>query len=95
MKKDKKQAIALSYDGQSAPKVTAKGEGKLAEQIIKTAQKHGVPLQKDEELTALLSEVKLNEEIPPKLYLAVAQLLSFLYYLDSNQLSTGAADKQN
>lgn len=90
MNKDKKQAIALRYDGQSPPKVTAKGEGKIAEQIIKAAQKHGVPLQKDEALTALLSEVKLSEEIPPRLYLAVAQLLAFLYYLDSNQLSASS-----
>jgi len=83
MNKDKLQAIALHYDGTSAPKVTAKGEGIIAEQIISAAKKHGVPLQKNEELTTLLAEVNLSSEIPPKLYLAVAQLLVFLYYLSA------------
>lgn len=87
MKKDKTQAIALHYNGKAAPRVTAKGEGMIAEQIINAAKKHGVPLQKNEELTALLSEVKLSAEIPPKLYLAVAQLLAFLYYLNNNSSS--------
>lgn len=82
MKKEKKQAVALRYDGKSAPKVTAKGEGIIAKQIIKTAKDHGIPLQQNEELTGLLSEVRLNEEIPPKLYVAVAQLLTFLYYIN-------------
>ena len=84
MKKDTPQAIALHYDKKSPPRVTAKGEGPIAEQIINTARKHGIPLQKNEELTGLLAEVNLNGEIPPKLYLAVAQLLAFLYYLNSS-----------
>jgi len=82
MSKKIKQAIALHYNGKSAPQVTATGKGLLAEQIISLAQKHNIPLQHDEELTALLSEVELNDEIPPKLYVAVAQLLTFLYYLN-------------
>lgn len=91
MKKEIPQAIALHYDEKTAPRVTAKGEGFIAEQIISIAKKHGIPLQKNEELTALLSEVNLSEEIPPKLYLAVAQLLAFLYYLNSDSPS----DEQN
>ncbi|MDI9818621.1 MULTISPECIES: EscU/YscU/HrcU family type III secretion system export apparatus switch protein [unclassified Legionella] len=82
MKKKKKQAIALHYDGKSAPKVTAKGEGLIAEQIIRVAKQQGIPLQQNEQLTTLLSEVKLNQEIPPKLYIAVAQLLTFLYHIN-------------
>lgn len=89
MKKDRLKAIALHYDGKSAPRVTAQGDGYIAEQMIKLAQKHGVPLQKDEELTTLLAEVGLNKEIPPKLYIAVAQLLSFLYYLNEKTPSDG------
>lgn len=82
MNKDK-QAIALHYDGKTAPKVIAKGEGVIAEQIIEAARAHGIPLETDEELTALLAQVKLSEEIPPALYVAVAQLLTFLYYLNN------------
>ncbi|KTC76749.1 EscU/YscU/HrcU family type III secretion system export apparatus switch protein [Legionella brunensis] len=80
MKKEKMQAVALRYDGKSAPKVTAKGDGIIAEQIIKIAKEHGIPLQHDGQLTGLLAQVELNKEIPPKLYVAVAQLLTFLYY---------------
>lgn len=81
MKKEK-QAIALRYDGKTAPKVSAKGEGFVAEQIIKLAKEYKIPLRQDVELTKLLSEVKLSQEIPPKLYVAVAQLLCFLYFLN-------------
>lgn len=85
MKKDKTQAVALRYEGKSAPRVTAKGEGALARQMIANAKEHGIPLEKNEELTALLSEVRLHEEIPPSLYLAVAQLLAFLYHLNGKK----------
>ncbi len=82
MKKHKTQAVALHFDGQSAPRVTAKGEGRIAKEIIKTAQEHGIPLEKNEELTALLSRVRINDEIPSQLYIAVAQVLAFLYYVN-------------
>lgn len=82
MNKPPQQAVALHYDGKSAPRVTAKGEGVTAEEIVNTAKAYGIPLQQDAKLTALLSEVKLSEEIPPKLYVAVAQLLTFLYFLN-------------
>lgn len=82
MNDKKKQAIALQYDGHGAPRVTAKGDGFVAEQIIKLAKEFNIPLQEDKELTSLLAQVKLNKEIPPKLYVAVAQLLCFFYYLN-------------
>lgn len=82
MKDKKKQAVALQYDGLGAPRVTAKGDGYIAEQIVKLAKEFNIPLQEDKELTGLLAQVNLNKEIPPKLYVAVAQLLCFLYYLN-------------
>ncbi|HAT6958031.1 TPA: flagellar biosynthesis protein FlhB [Legionella pneumophila] len=85
MKRKKPVAIALRYDGNSPPKVTAKGEGSVAQQIIKTAKEHGIPLEQNPELTALLSQVHLNEEIPKALYIAVAQILAFLYYIDGKK----------
>jgi flagellar biosynthesis protein len=83
--KKKQKAVALRYDGKSAPRVTAKGEGGVAQKIIETAQAHGVPLQKNDELTALLSKVRVNEEIPRSLYQAVAQILVFLYHVNSKK----------
>ncbi|MFC3908074.1 EscU/YscU/HrcU family type III secretion system export apparatus switch protein [Legionella dresdenensis] len=84
-KPEMKQAVALHYDGKSAPRVTAKGSGLVAERIIDIANQNGIPLQQDPELTGLLSKVKLNHEIPPKLYVAVAQLLTFIYYLNGKK----------
>jgi len=85
MKKIKKQAVALRYDGKSAPRVTAKGDGLIAQQIIATAKEHGIPLEQNEQLTALLSQVRLNDEIPYPLYTAVAQILAFIYYLEGRK----------
>jgi flagellar biosynthesis protein len=83
--KEKKKAVALRYDGKSAPRVTAKGEGLIAQKIIETAKEHGIPLQKNDELTALLSKVRLNDEIPRSLYQAVAQILVFLYHVNGKK----------
>lgn len=74
-------AVALEYDGESAPKVTAKGEGELARQIIAIANKHNVPLQENAELVQLLSHIELGEEIPETLYIAVAEIIAFAYIL--------------
>lgn len=93
MKKNKNQAVALRYDGTSAPRVTAKGEGYIAKQIIATAKEHGIPLEQNEELTALLSSVRMNQEIPRELYTAVAQILAFLYYVDGKKPSSKSNDQ--
>ncbi len=74
-------AVALEYDGESAPKVTAKGEGELARQIIAIANKHNVPLQENTELVQLLSHIELGEEIPETLYITVAEIIAFTYIL--------------
>ena len=77
----KKKAAALRYDKEkeNAPRVVAKGEGKAAENIIKIAQLHDLPIQKDEDLIELLSNVELDKEVPDALYKAVAEIFSFVY----------------
>ena len=74
-------AVALKYDGENAPKVTAKGSQDIAEQIIQLAKKHNVPLSENKELVTLLSTLELGEEIPEVLYLAVAEIIAFAYML--------------
>ncbi len=74
-------AVALKYDGQQAPQVTAKGTGVTAEQILEIAEKHGIPLQNEPELARILAQVPLGEEIPQELYVAVAEVISFAYLL--------------
>lgn len=74
-------AVALKYDGENAPKVTAKGSQDIAEQIVQLAKKHNVPLSENKELVTLLSTLELGDEIPEVLYLAVAEIIAFAYML--------------
>ena len=76
-----KSAVALHYDEKSAPRITAKGRGAIAEEIIALAKAHDVPLHEDRELTSLLSQLELGDEIPRELYIAVAEVLAFAYML--------------
>lgn len=74
-------AVALKYDGSGAPRVTAKGGGQVAERIVELARQHDVPIQENAPLVQLLAQVELDAEIPPALYLAVAEVIAFAYYL--------------
>ena len=57
-------AVALKYDGKRAPRVTAKGEGFTAQEILAIAEKHGIPLQNSPELAKVLAHIPLGDEIP-------------------------------
>jgi len=77
-------AVALTYGKTQggAPKVVAKGRGLIAQAIIERAKQHGVFVHESEEMVGLLMQVELDQEIPPQLYLAVAELLAWLYRLE-------------
>lgn len=83
----KEKAVALKYDKStnSAPKVTAKGEGESAKNIIKIAKLHEVPIKKDEDLIEILSKIELDREVPPEMYKAVAELFSFIYKMTKKE----------
>ena len=85
-----RQAVALRYDSEKdrAPRVVAKGRGYIAEKIIKAANAHGVPLVADADMSNLLEEIELDAQIPPQFYLAVAEILAFVYRLGENNAST-------
>ena len=76
-----RKAGALRYAGQCSPRVTAKGQGFVAEEILARARAHDIPLHADAALVTLLSRLDLGEEIPETLYRAVAQVLAFAYLL--------------
>jgi flagellar biosynthesis protein len=79
-----KNAVALAYsETDAAPRVVAKGRGVLAEQIISRARDAGVYVHESPELVSLLMQVDLDQRIPPQLYVAVAELLAWLYRLES------------
>lgn len=78
-----REAIALAYrQTDSAPRVVAKGKGLIAEEIIARAREHGIYVHESPELVALLTQVDLDEHIPPQLYMAVAELLAWLYRVE-------------
>ncbi len=77
-------AVSLKYrpESENAPRVTAKGKGKIAEKIIKIAKEHNIYIHEDPDLIEVLSQLDINDEIPPDLYLVVAELLAFVYSLN-------------
>jgi flagellar biosynthesis protein len=86
-------AAALSYDSNSpkpdrAPRVVAKGQGLLAEEIVKRARAAGIPIHQSRELVGLLMQVDLDQSIPPALYLAVAEVLAWVYRLEQGANAT-------
>lgn len=86
-----KHAVALAYtQTDAAPRVVAKGRGLVAEQIIARAREHGVYVHESAELVSLLLQVDLDQRIPPQLYIAVAELLAWIYRLESGQPVTAS-----
>ncbi|MEI7574952.1 MAG: EscU/YscU/HrcU family type III secretion system export apparatus switch protein [Methylotenera sp.] len=80
------QAIALAYaSGDFAPKIVAKGRGLIAEQIIARAKQSNVFVHESKDLVALLMQVDLDDHIPPALYQAIAEILTWLYRLEAAQ----------
>lgn len=76
-------AAALSYkQGYYAPVVVAKGKGVMAEAIIACAKDAGVYVHESPELVTLLMQVDLDQQIPPDLYKAVAEILVWLYKME-------------
>ncbi|BDX07727.1 flagellar biosynthesis protein FlhB [Planctobacterium marinum] len=83
-------SVALKYDqaGNRAPYVVAKGADELAMHIRKIAEGNDVPLLASPALTrAIYYTTEIDEEIPEKLFQAVAQVLAYIYQL--KQFKTG------
>lgn len=79
-------AVALAYrEDEGAPRVVAKGRGLLAEAILARAKEAGVYVHESPELVALLMQVDLDSRIPPQLYVAVAELLAWLYRIERGE----------
>src|SRR6476620_11748286 len=75
------KAAALRYDRDEspAPRVVARGDGLIAERILAIAREHNIPIHQDPALVNVLSQLDLDQQIPPELYLAIAEVLAFLY----------------
>ncbi len=79
----RKKVVGLQYDPSkdAAPRVRAKGAGHVADRILKLARQHGIPIKQDNELVETLYALDIDQEIPPELYRAVAEILAFIYRL--------------
>ncbi len=79
------KAVAIKYDQKNdkAPRVIAKGRGEIAEKIMAVAKENNVPLYEDKNLIQILEALDLETEIPAELYRAVAEVLAFIYRLNS------------
>jgi flagellar biosynthesis protein len=79
-------AVALGYEPgeKRAPEVLAKGFGAAAEHILELAKEHGIPVRQDVDLAEILSKLDVGSQIPDELYDAVAQVLAFIYRMNSS-----------
>jgi flagellar biosynthesis protein len=84
---ESRQVVALQYEPkrERAPRVVAKGRGYLADKILEVAREHNIPIRQDKNLLQILSRLDLNDEIPPEIYKAVAEILAFIYRLTHRQ----------
>jgi flagellar biosynthesis protein FlhB len=81
-------AVALKYDGtsMSAPRLVAKGVDSMAKKIREVAEQHGVPIVENPPIArAIHANVELDQEIPPAMYKAVAEIIGYVMKLKRNR----------
>lgn len=89
-------AVAIAYnEGDLAPRVVAKGKGAVAVEILKRAAEAGVYVHQSRELVQLLTRVDLDSQIPPELYLVIAELLAWLYRTDARHSGGLSSTRKN
>ena len=80
-----KSAVALTYNQERAPYLSAKGQGLIAEEIIRVAAEHGILIHEDPALVETLSLLELGQDIPESLYKAIAEVIAFAYSLRTDK----------
>ncbi|WKE66766.1 EscU/YscU/HrcU family type III secretion system export apparatus switch protein [Gallaecimonas kandeliae] len=78
---NKDQALGLSYDGSSPPKLDFKLSGEEARRLVAQAREKGLLVHEDEGLLQSLARLEAGEEIPPELYQIVAELIAYAWLL--------------
>ena len=74
-------AVAITSGEQKGdtPRITAAGRGKIAEQILQLAFANGIKVREDAALAEMLTKIELDSPIPSEAFLAVAEVLSYVY----------------
>ena len=77
----KQVAVALEdgSDDKGMPRITAAGRGKIAEQILQLAFESGIKVREDGALAEMLATIELDSPIPSEAFMAVAEILSYVY----------------
>jgi len=83
----RRRASALRYDKEAggAPRVVASGAGVIADRILELAREQGVPVREEPALVEALARLELEQEIPPELFVAVAEVLVWAYGLEKGR----------
>jgi flagellar biosynthesis protein len=85
-KNEVKRSLArYDHPRDPAPRVVAKGQGRIAEKILEIAREHRIPIHEDPDLVEVWAKIELDRAIPPELYQAVAEVLAFLYRLNAGK----------
>ena len=85
------EAAALSFDPirDRAPRLTAFGRGEDASEILRLAAQHQIPIKYDPDLVQVLSKLDVGQTVPEEVYLVVAEILAFIYWVNQEFFFTG------
>lgn len=78
---NEQQAVALFYDGDTAPVVSQNQLGDAAQFLIDAALEAGIPIYENPALIEQLAHLSEGEEIPVELYRLIAEILAFAFYI--------------
>ncbi len=83
----RKTAVALkdSHGGKKVPHIAAAGRGKIAEKILELAFENGVKVREDSDLAELLTTIELDSPIPSEAFMAVGEILSYIYQANGKE----------
>ena len=84
-------ALAGEQEADKPPKVVAGGRGRIAEQILEVAFAQGVPVREDADLAQLLTSIDIDSDIPVEAFVAVAEILTYVYQANDAMRSTETA----
>ncbi len=88
------KAVALTYDGERAPFVSASASSELAEEILRIAREHEVPIYENKQLVETLALLEVGDEIPELLYRTIAEIIAFVYMLKGKAPKGWAPEKE-
>ena len=75
------KSVAIKYGDLKTPKVVAKARGEYSSMLREKAKEFNIPILRDPQLTRLLEDVEMEQDIPEDLFEMVAVILAWAYWL--------------